>query len=166
MRVYVACCQYIMAIFTCMSECYTYAFACVYIHILCIYGYILTYVYIYIYNYIYTCTCAGLQRYPLVCFLTATWIEKWNLIFLNTCFNLCGSEDNMRVSGVISFGQRDDAPSKIRFEDFWDFKVFLRVRNPYASFFTIWSQAILEYALKFIPKKSGKRCSSFVIFMN
>ena len=152
----------IMAIFTCMSECYTYAFACVYIHILCID----IYWHMYIYNYIYTCTCAGLQRHPLVCFLTATWIEKWNLIFLNTCFNLCGSEDNMRVSGVISFGQRDDAPSKIRFEDFWDFKVFLRVRNPYASFFTIWSQAILEYALKFIPKKSGKRCSSFVIFMN
>ena len=76
------------------------------------------YIYIYIYNYIYTCTCAGLQRYPLVCFLTATWIEKWNLIFLNPCFNLCGSEDNMSVSGVICFGQRDDAPSKIRFEDF------------------------------------------------
>ena len=98
---------------------------------MCIYTYIMyiwTYIdiCIYIYNYIYTCTCAGLQRHPLVCFLTATWIEKWNLIFLNTCFNLCGSEDNMRVSGVISFGQRDDAPSKIRFEDFWDFKVFLR----------------------------------------
>ena len=139
---------------------------CIYTYIMYIWIYILTYVYIYIYNYIYTCTCAGLQRYPLVCFLTATRIEKWNLIFLNTCFNLCGSEDNMRVSGVISFGQRDDAPSKIRFEDCWDFKVFLRVRNPYASFFTIWSQAILEYALKFIPKKSGKRCSSFVIFMN
>ena len=87
----------IMAIFTCMSECYTYAFACVYIHILCID----IYWHMYIYNYIYTCTCAGLQRHPLVCFLTATWIEKWNLIFLNTCFNLCGSEDNMRVSGVI-----------------------------------------------------------------
>ena len=128
---------------------------------MCIYTYIMyiwTYIdiCIYIYNYIYTCTCAGLQRHPLVCFLTATWIEKWNLIFLNTCFNLCGSEDNMRVSAVISFGQRDDAPSKIRFEDFWDFKVFLRVRNPYASFFTIWSQAILEYALKFIPKKIGE----------
>ena len=136
-------------VYICM---YTYFGVCKYKHVyMDIYWHM--YIYIFIYNDIYTCTCAGLQRYPLVCFLTATWIEKWNLIFLNTCFNLCGSEDNMRVSGVISFGQRDDAPSKIRFEDFWYFKVFLRVRNPYASFFTIWSQAILEYALKFIPKK-------------
>ena len=136
---------------------------------MCIYTYIM-YIWIYIdiciYIIIYTHARVQVYKYPLVCFLTATWTEKWNLIFLNTCFNLCGSEDNMRVSGVISCGQRDDAPSKIRSEDFWDFKVFLRVRNPYASFFTIWSQAILEYALKFIPKKSGKRCSSFVIFMN
>ena len=47
----------IMAIFTCMSECYTHAFACVYIHILCIYGYILTYVYIYIELYIHMHVC-------------------------------------------------------------------------------------------------------------
>ena len=138
---------------------------CIYTYIMYIWIYILTYVYIYIIIY----THARVQVYKGI-HLFAFWpqhgLKNGIYFFLNTCFNLCGSEDNMRVSGVISFGQRDDAPSKIRFEDFWDFKVFLRVRNPYASFFTIWSQAILEYALKFIPKKSGKRCSSFVIFMN